>query len=53
MIVPCGFRGWLAALLVALLPINAIAADPSAAQFYVRDLPGLPQDGPPIKMHAG
>lgn len=25
----------------------------SAADYYVRDLPGVPTDGPLLKMHAG
>ncbi|KAI9167675.1 Pheromone-processing carboxypeptidase KEX1 [Paramyrothecium foliicola] len=43
---------WLAALCLALCPA-LIAADNTAASYYVRDLPGVPKDSPPIKMHAG
>ncbi|KAG6301363.1 Cell death protease [Claviceps aff. purpurea] len=39
--------------LLALWPASAAAADKSAADYYVRDLPGLPKDAAPIKMHAG
>ncbi|RDA84553.1 hypothetical protein CP532_3757 [Ophiocordyceps camponoti-leonardi (nom. inval.)] len=38
-----------AALLLAAL----VVAEPAAADYYVSDLPGVPQDSPPIKMHAG
>lgn len=41
-----------AILLLALWPAVAVA-DKSAADYYVRDLPGVPQDSPPVKMHAG
>ncbi|KAG5966199.1 Cell death protease [Claviceps arundinis] len=39
--------------LLSLWPASAAAADKSAADYYVRDLPGLPRDAAPIKMHAG
>ncbi|TQS32426.1 hypothetical protein Golomagni_07256, partial [Golovinomyces magnicellulatus] len=39
--------------MLALLPINAIAETLSAADFYVRSLPGVPKNEAPIKMHAG
>ncbi|KYK60392.1 Peptidase S10, serine carboxypeptidase [Drechmeria coniospora] len=45
---------WLAVLVLALTPaVTAAAAAKSAADYYVRDLPGLPQDSNPVKMHAG
>ncbi|QPH04318.1 Cell death protease [Epichloe festucae Fl1] len=37
---------------LALWPATA-AADKSAADYYVHNLPGLPKDAAPIKMHAG
>lgn len=40
------------AVLLALLPAFGDAAD-AAADYYVRDLPGLPEDVTPVKMHAG
>lgn len=42
-------------LLAMLMLWSAVpaAADKSAADYYVRDLPGLPKDAVPIKMHAG
>lgn len=48
-------RRWVALLSLSLGPIlGAADATPnSAADYYVRDLPGLPADGPNIKMHAG
>lgn len=52
-------RQWPAILLAAMWPVAAMAAAAdstdgiSAADYYVRDLPGLPEDIPPIKMHAG
>lgn len=33
--------------------MSVLAEGKSAADFYVRELPGLPKDAPPIKMHAG
>ncbi|KAF4121086.1 hypothetical protein GMORB2_2573 [Geosmithia morbida] len=45
-------RLWSAALALTLWPAAAIA-EPSAADYYVRDLPGVPEDASPIKMHAG
>lgn len=39
-------------ILLALWPAMTVA-DKSAADYYVRDLPGLPKDSNPIKMHAG
>ncbi|KAF7563432.1 hypothetical protein G7046_g666 [Stylonectria norvegica] len=44
-------RRWPAILLLALCPALSYAA--AAADYYVRDLPGLPVDASPIKMHAG
>ncbi|RCI08372.1 hypothetical protein L249_8837 [Ophiocordyceps polyrhachis-furcata BCC 54312] len=38
-----------AALLLAAL----VVAEPAAADYYVSDLPGVPKDSPPIKMHSG
>ena len=38
-------------LAVALWPATAIAA--GAADYYVQNLPGVPEDSTPIKMHAG
>ncbi|KOS20213.1 Pheromone-processing carboxypeptidase KEX1 [Escovopsis weberi] len=43
---------WLA-VFIALWHAAVIAADLSAADYYVRDLPGLPKEGSPVKMHAG
>ncbi|KAJ6779440.1 hypothetical protein PWT90_05419 [Aphanocladium album] len=48
-----GPRRWLAVAAIALGPLAALAADKSAAQYYVRNLPGLPKDQAPVKMHAG
>ncbi|ATY59963.1 pheromone processing carboxypeptidase [Cordyceps militaris] len=47
-----GPRRWLAAAVLALGPLAA-AADKSAAQYYVHNLPGIPEDQAPVKMHAG
>ncbi|UNI20710.1 Carboxypeptidase D [Purpureocillium takamizusanense] len=49
---PPGQR-WPAVLLLALWTTAAIAGSKSAADYYVRDLPGVPKDSAPIKMHAG
>ncbi|KAK2593528.1 Cell death protease [Conoideocrella luteorostrata] len=49
----CVTRSWQILTLLALWPATAVAADKSAADYYVHDLPGLPKDAPPIKMHAG
>jgi len=38
-------------LLLAIWPATAIAA--GAADYFVQDLPGVPKDSTPIKMHAG
>lgn len=48
-------RRWVALLSLSLGPIlgAADATANSAADYFVRDLPGLPADGPNIKMHAG
>ncbi|KAJ3496547.1 hypothetical protein NLG97_g2582 [Lecanicillium saksenae] len=46
-------RLWLALAAMALGPLAALAADKSAAQYYVRNLPGVPEDQAPVKMHAG
>lgn len=45
-------RQWPAILMLALSPTMGLAGD-SAADYYVRDLPGLPTDTSLIKMHAG
>lgn len=47
-----GPRQWPAILMLALSPSMGLAGD-SAADYYVRDLPGVPTDTSPIKMHAG
>lgn len=47
-----GPRRWLAAAALALGPLAALA-DKSAADYYVRNLPGLPKGETPVKMHAG
>ncbi|KAF4591796.1 pheromone-processing carboxypeptidase KEX1 [Ophiocordyceps camponoti-floridani] len=39
------------ALVLAASPL--VVADGAAADYYVRDLPGVPTDSPLIKMHAG
>ncbi len=49
---PLGQR-WPAALLLALWTTAGLAGSKSAADYYVRDLPGVPKDSAPIKMHAG
>ncbi|PHH87247.1 hypothetical protein CDD83_9130 [Cordyceps sp. RAO-2017] len=33
--------------------LAAVTAEKCAADYFVRDLPGVPKDAPPIKMHAG
>lgn len=46
-------RQWPAVLLMAAWPA-LVVADTSAADYYVHDLPGLPEGDPsPVKMHAG
>ncbi|POR38632.1 Carboxypeptidase [Tolypocladium paradoxum] len=45
-------KQWSAILLLVLWPAMTVA-DKSAADYYVRNLPGLPEDSHPIKMHAG
>lgn len=45
-------RRWLAVAALALGPLAALA-DKSAAEYYVRNLPGVPKDEAPVKMHAG
>ena len=40
------------ALLLSCLPSLSVQADKTAADYYVRSLPGAP-DGPLLKMHAG
>lgn len=45
-------RRWPALLSLALGPVLSSAGN-SAADYYVRDLPGVPTDSPPVKMHAG
>ncbi|KAH8699620.1 pheromone-processing carboxypeptidase KEX1 [Ilyonectria robusta] len=47
-----GPRQWSALLSLALWQATGSAGD-SAADYYVRNLPGLPTDSTPIKMHAG
>lgn len=37
---------------VSLMPSMALAADKTAADYFVHSLPGAP-DGPLLKMHAG
>ncbi|KAF5127636.1 Pheromone-processing carboxypeptidase KEX1 [Metarhizium anisopliae] len=44
---------WHALAILALWPASTLAGDKSAADYYVRELPGLPKNSPPIKMHAG
>ncbi|KAF4965194.1 hypothetical protein FZEAL_10786 [Fusarium zealandicum] len=44
-------RRWAALLSLSLRPV--LGAADAAADYYVRDLPGLPADGPEVKMHAG
>ena len=44
---------WAFALSAALWPSLGLAAGTSAADYFVHDLPGVPGDAPPIKMHAG
>ncbi|CAM1500707.1 Fc.00g098690.m01.CDS01 [Cosmosporella sp. VM-42] len=48
-------RRWPAILLMALWPAlgSTDSTGDSAADYYVRNLPGVPKDAPPIKMHAG
>ncbi|KJZ78210.1 Pheromone-processing carboxypeptidase KEX1 [Hirsutella minnesotensis 3608] len=50
---PAVARSWATLMLLALpwAPITTAAL--SAADYYVRDLPGVPKDAHPIKMHAG
>jgi hypothetical protein len=43
--------GWAAVIALALQPTVAVAA--SASDYFVRNLPGVPKDEAPIKMHAG
>ncbi|KAM5352462.1 hypothetical protein ACJ41O_005185 [Fusarium nematophilum] len=45
-------RRWVALLSLTLGPVLG-AEDAASADYYVRDLPGLPEGGPDIKMHAG
>ncbi|KAK7427855.1 Cell death protease [Neonectria magnoliae] len=45
-------RRWPALLSLALWQATGSAGD-SAADYYVRNLPGVPTDSTPIKMHAG
>ncbi|KHN96987.1 Peptidase S10, serine carboxypeptidase [Metarhizium album ARSEF 1941] len=46
-------RSWHALAFLALWSASTLAAGKTSADYYVRELPGLPKDGPPIKMHAG
>ncbi|OAA37789.1 pheromone processing carboxypeptidase KexA [Beauveria brongniartii RCEF 3172] len=48
-----GPRRWLAAAALILGPLAALADKPAAADYYVRNLPGVPEDQIPVKMHAG
>ena len=47
-----GAMPMVALALFALWP-SASVADKTAADYYVHDLPGVPKDSTPIKMHAG
>lgn len=49
------FAMWSAAVLAmaSSWPLAVVADEPTAADYYVRDLPGLPADVSPVKMHAG
>ncbi|OAA55432.1 pheromone processing carboxypeptidase KexA [Cordyceps fumosorosea ARSEF 2679] len=47
-----GPRRWLVAAVLALSPLASLA-DKSAAEYFVRNLPGVPEDQAPVKMHAG
>ncbi|KAF4455519.1 carboxypeptidase d [Fusarium albosuccineum] len=51
-------RRWAALLSFALAPVLVVSDEaavpaPAAADYFVRDLPGLPKEGPNVKMHAG
>ncbi|KAM4065646.1 serine carboxypeptidase [Hirsutella rhossiliensis] len=46
-------RLWSVLLLLVLSRPLGTVADKCAADYFVRDLPGVPKDSPPIKMHAG
>lgn len=52
-------RRWVVLLSLSLAPTLVAAVNPAtstkaaAADYYVRDLPGLPADGPKVNMHAG
>jgi carboxypeptidase D len=52
-------RRWVALLSLSLAPALALTkpaattTKAAAADYYVRNLPGLPTDGPEVKMHAG
>lgn len=49
-----GPRRWLAVAALAVgLGALAALADKSAAEYYVHNLPGIPDDQAPVKMHAG
>jgi carboxypeptidase D len=43
----------LAVLCLALFPASIMAEEKPASRYYVRNLPGIPKDSPPVKMHAG
>ncbi|KAI6784370.1 Carboxypeptidase [Emericellopsis cladophorae] len=45
-------RQWSMLLLLGLGPATLVAGK-SAADYFVTDLPGVPEDAEPIKMHAG
>ncbi|KAI5462400.1 serine carboxypeptidase [Mariannaea sp. PMI_226] len=45
-------RRWPTLLSLALGPVLS-SAEKSAADYYVHNLPGIPTDSPPMKMHAG
>jgi carboxypeptidase D len=50
---PASWR-WLAITLATLWPALSVAEESkSAADYYVRGLPGLVQDSQAVKMHAG
>ncbi|KAF3062609.1 Pheromone-processing carboxypeptidase KEX1 [Trichoderma lentiforme] len=50
---PASWR-WLAVTLASLWPALAVAEQSkTTADYYVHDLPGLPQNAPAVKMHAG
>ncbi|EQL01929.1 Peptidase S10, serine carboxypeptidase [Ophiocordyceps sinensis CO18] len=46
-------RLWSVLLFLVLSRPLATVAHKPAADYFVRDLPGVPKDSPPVKMHAG